>query len=145
MWYSGATVKTEETHDGACIIVVKSGLRNTSRLEQVLADGGYQAVLYSIHDTMFRLVRDEPPALVMLNVASALDVDALRLLKLLRLNQRTRRVPTIVRTAEPEQLRGRVERLGLRWCWLLRQTCTEDKLLAMIREAIDAGAGNEGS
>ncbi|MDP9311530.1 MAG: hypothetical protein M3R24_11725 [Chloroflexota bacterium] len=138
-------MKTEDSDNGACIVALVSPyLTNPALLEQLLTDGGYHAVLDSLNDTIFRFVYDELPALVLLNVASAVDADALRLLKLLRLNQRTRQIPTIVRTADLHQLRRRVERLGLRWCRLLHQSCTEAELLAAIREAIDSRAGKRG-
>ena len=120
---------------GPRVIVTNHDPEFLGRLEQLLREEGYEALVPPKLSDPFPFIKAARPAAVVLDVAFRQETDTLGVLDMLRLDPATAALPVVVCTTAPRDLGGLAgrESEGL---YLLAKPFDLDRLLAVLATAL---------
>jgi len=122
------------------IAVVNDDTVFLNLMHELLSGEGYRTIICKEGDKVYPLVKQERPALVVLDIRMGSPEAGWTTLELLRLDPDTARIPVIVCSADSFFLRAKEAQLRELNCDILEKPFDLDTLLAKV----DAALGTEG-
>lgn len=119
------------------IAVVNNDTVFLQLMQELLAQEGYRTVICKEGDKAYQLVKDQQPALVLLDIRLEQPETGWTVLELLRLDPATRQIPVIVCSADSPFLRAKEEMLRQLGCDTLEKPFDLDTLLKKVATALE--------
>ena len=120
----------------ALIAVVDDDTLFVEVLSDLLAEEGYQVQTYKNGADAFPQLRDQPPALIILDIPGIAPTQGWKTLELLCSDPMTMTVPIIVCSADIFMLRDQADRLAALHISVLEKPFSIEDLLIMIDQAL---------
>ena len=121
---------------GPLVAVVNDDTDFLELMQTLLAEEGYETIIWKAGKTAHDMIRQRNPDLVILDILIGNEASGWHVLDLLRLDPRTTHIPDIVCSADARSLRERAERLRQHRCETLEKPFDLDELLAKVRAAV---------
>ena len=124
-----------------CVAVVDDASEFLRLVQDLLADEGYETVLWAGSHGVHEMLLREQPALVLLDIRMEHEDSGVRILETMRRDPHTAALPVIVCTADLAFLRAHGERLRALHCELLPKPFALDVLLENVTRLIGPPIG----
>jgi DNA-binding response OmpR family regulator len=118
------------------IAVVNDDTTFLSLVEELLADNGWEAFTLRESKTAFKMIKDDPPDLVMLDIRMGSPEAGWTIIELLKLDPATADVPIIVCSAALDDLRSKEEWLRQHNILTLPKPFDLDDLYRTVEEGL---------
>jgi CheY-like chemotaxis protein len=105
-------------------------------IKELLVDAGYRNAVWDVGDNAFQRIRDEQPALVLLDISMKNPGRAWALLDVLRLHPKTRHIPAILCATDVRLLDAKADLLREMNCQSLEKPFDIETLLDRVAAAI---------
>jgi CheY-like chemotaxis protein len=118
------------------VLVVNDDTAFLQLMEQLLEDEGYRADTLKTTKNALDRIKEQRPALVVLDVRINNEAAGLLLLDLITLDPETSSIPVIVATSNLQALAGREAELAAKGVYVIAKPFDIDELGALMREAL---------
>jgi len=122
--------------DRPLIIVVNDDTAFLELMEQLLEEEGYRTEVLKSTKSAVERIKEQRPALVILDVRINNEADGLLLLDLITLDPETSSIPVIIASANLQALAGREDELEDKGIFVIAKPFDIDDLAALIRHAL---------
>ena len=123
------------------VAVVNDDTQFLRLMEMILAEAGYETLIFFESGTAFEQIREHQPALVVLDVRIEHPESGWTILDLMRLDNATASIPVIVCSADHAQLESKEEYLATKRASVLKKPFDIDDLLAKVSEFVSRNEG----
>ena len=114
------------------VAVVNNDTAFLELMNALLEDAGYTTLIHKEGDTAYQKVKQERPALLILDIRLGAPETGWNVLELLKLDPDTHSIPVIVCSADARQLREKAPRLHELGCATLEKPFDLAELLALV-------------
>jgi CheY-like chemotaxis protein len=121
---------------GARIAVIDDDVSHVELLEEVLAEEGYEVVAHADLRDAHEFLKDERPALVLLDLVQDRRLVGLEVIRQLKADRETRDLPIIVVSADARSLRENAAELRMHGVIAVDKPYSLEELLSVIRNAV---------
>lgn len=118
------------------VAVVNDDTTFLSLVEELLSDNGWEAFTLRESKTAFKMIKEDPPDLVMLDIRMNSPEDGWTIIELLKLDPVTTEVPIIVCSAALDDLQSKEEWLRQHNILTLPKPFDLDDLYKRVEEAL---------
>lgn len=118
------------------IAVVNDDTQFLRLMEMILADAGYDTLIFYEGSTAFEQIKEHMPALVVLDIRLEHQEGGWTILDLIRLDPATAHIPVMVCSADHDQLDSKEEYLASKLATVLKKPFDIEDLLEKVREFV---------